>query len=146
MHTCSLQMCFRWQKDPLRAGVLSWEGKVWRAWIRFLYGGWILANNVLWPKAFSLWLCDWPKKAWWTCRDRVGCWYAQMFPLISTSVWPQSLVHPCPAPAYASCLLVSPHYTEPCLILIGPESQETYTAVTTSMRFVRFSSRGHVLL
>lgn len=48
--------------------------------------------------------------------------------------------------AYAACLLVLPHHTLPRLIVMGPESQETYVAVTTSMRFARFSSQGRVLL
>lgn len=64
---------------------------------------------------------------------------------------------PRPAPAYAAgpflvpphhkprllSLLPTPHHR---LIVMGPESRETYAAVITSMRFARFSSQGHVLL
>lgn len=67
--------------------------------------------------------------------------------------------HPRPAPAYAAGPflvmvhhkpsraahhpLCPPHHR---LIVMGPESRETYAAVITSMRFARFSSQGHVLL
>lgn len=44
-----------------------------------------------------------------------------------------------PPPPSSSAAL---RYTQLRLSLMGPESQETYAAVTTSMRFARFSSRG----
>lgn len=47
--------------------------------------GFSKGDNALWPKAISLRLCDWPEKTWWTCKEGIDCWYAQMFLLTTVT-------------------------------------------------------------